>query len=239
MTARRIVWLPGLMCDADVFADLIGPCGLGGEVPDYRDCDSIEAMAARVIDSMGQDRVWLVGHSMGGRVALEVGRQRPDQLRGLVLMSTGFAPLAPGEAGALETRHRMELLEIARTQGMRAMGERWVRGMIPSRLHAGSLEQRILAMIERHTPDQFGSQLRALLERPDAGLTLESITVPTLLLCGEEDAWSPLDRHQQMKHKIRGSTLIPVPSTGHMLPMEAPGTVAESIAHWKARHGDR
>lgn len=239
MRTERMLWLPGLVCDADVFADLIESAGPGAEVPDYRDCDSIEAMAARVIDSMGQDRLWLVGHSMGGRVALEVCRQRPDQLRGLVLMSTGFAPLAQGESGALETRNRMELLNIARTQGMRAMGEKWVRGMIPARLHGSSLEQRILAMIERHTPDQFGAQLRALLARPDAGATLESIAAPTLLLCGEEDGWSPLDRHRQMEGRIPGSTLAPVPWAGHMLPMEAPAAVAKLIADWKTRHDDR
>src|SRR5258706_1889249 len=209
MTKPVILLLPGLLCDRENWA------GQRAELAGVADChvqaygalDTIESMAAHVLSSAPARRFSLAGHSMGGRVALEVMRRAPERVERLALLDTGFQPLAAGEAGDKERAGRYELLSRARSQGMRAMGEQWARGMVhPSRIGTPVFEA-VLDMIARSTPDTFEAQIRALLARPDATPVLSGIRCPTLLLCGREDLWSPLARHEDMQRAIPGSKL--------------------------------
>ena len=81
---------------------------------------------------------------------------------------------------------------------------------------------------------RFEAQTEALLHRPDRTALLAEIRVPTLVLCGAEDAWSPLARHQQMAARIAGATLLAVPDSGHMVTMERPAEVTQALAAWLA-----
>ncbi len=209
MTKPVLLLLPGLLCDrsnwAGQRAELAGVADC--HVPAYGALDTIESMAAHVLSSAPARRFSLAGHSMGGRVALEVMRRAPERVERLALLDTGFQPLAAGEAGDKERAGRYELLSRARSQGMRAMGEQWARGMVhPSRIGTPVFEA-VLDMIARSTPDTFEAQIRALLARPDATPVLSGIRCPTLLLCGREDLWSPLARHEDMQRAIPGSKL--------------------------------
>lgn len=232
-----LLLLPGLLCDAanwaaqrDELADL-ADC----HVPDYGMLDRIEAMAAHVLNQAPAGPFSLAGHSMGGRVALEIVRQAPERVQRLALLDTGYAPLPDGDAGARERAVRHALLAQARAAGMRAMGAQWARGMVrPARVEAPVFDA-ILDMIDRKTPDQFAAQIQALLHRPDAGPLLGRITCPTLLLCGRQDLWSPLARHEEMHHAIAGSTLTVIEDCGHMSTMEQPAAVSAALADWLGR----
>ena len=125
MTRPTLLLLPGLLCDEAVWAaqcaDLaaIADC----RVPVYRTLDSIEAMAGNVLATAPSDTFAMAGHSMGGRVALEVIRRAPERVLRLALLDTGFQALAAGDAGAKERAGRYQLLERACSEGMREMGE--------------------------------------------------------------------------------------------------------------------
>ncbi|WP_432415838.1 alpha/beta fold hydrolase [Chromohalobacter israelensis] len=139
-----------------------------------------------------------------------------------------------GEAGQRERENRHALLAKARQDGMRAMGGTWLQGMVhPERLDDETLVEAILAMIERKDPDTFAAQIDALLARPDATEQLAGIACPTLLLCGRQDAWSPLERHEEMAGLIPGSRLEVIEEAGHMSPMERPAAVARALDHWR------
>lgn len=101
MTTNHLILLPGLMSDAEVWAEQAS--ALSGltdcEVPDYGLCDSLAGMAQQVLAGTSAATFALAGHSMGGRVALEVLRQAPERVQRLALLDTGIHPLAPGEAG--------------------------------------------------------------------------------------------------------------------------------------------
>jgi pimeloyl-ACP methyl ester carboxylesterase len=79
---------------------------------------------------------------------------------------------------------------------------------------------------------QFEAQIAALLARPDRTSLLQALHLPTLVLCGHEDSWSPYARHQDMALLIEGSRLIAVPDCGHMSTMERPEAVTSAILAW-------
>ena len=229
-----LVLLPGLMCDAAVWAPQVE--ALAGRVdchvPDYGDRNSLGAMAEHVLATVPAGRFALAGHSMGGRVAFEVWRRAPERVERLALLDTSYHPLAPGEAGEAERRQRLALLEIARRQGMRTMAREWALGMVHPSRHGTPVFEAVLDMIERSTPDIFAAQIEALLDRPDATALLAMIDCPTLLLCGREDGWSPPSRHEFMRDRIAGARLVVVETCGHMSTMEQPAAVTAALQGW-------
>ena len=234
--APTAVLLPGLLSDRAVWA---GPLEaleprVQCMVPEYGELDSLPMMAQRVLGH-SPARFVLVGHSMGGRVALEIVRTAAARVSALALLSTGYQPRAPMPEGAREERRRQTLLEIASSAGMRAMGRAWMRDMVmPARLADTALIESILAMIERCPPGMYAAHTRALLARPDATDVLRAIRCPTLVLCGREDTWSPLVRHEAMARLIPHAQLAVVEACGHMSPMERPTEVSAALSKWIA-----
>jgi pimeloyl-ACP methyl ester carboxylesterase len=232
-----VVLLPGLVCDAEVWKHFRGALQPGTEVfiADYGLIDSLGAMAEKVLHEAPR-RFALAGHSMGGRVALEIMRRAPERVAALALLDTGVQPLAAGEPGEREAAGRHELLDIARKQGMAAMARRWVQGMVwQPRLQDAPLLQSVIGMFARRSADMFAAQIRALLARPAAGGLLPGIKCPTLVLCGADDAWAPAARHREMAAQVPGSRLVLVPECGHMCTMERPQAVSDALLEWLAR----
>lgn len=232
---ETLIWLPGLVCDEAVWAGVRAHWSEPGLVITYPDTRSIETMAQRVVDAAAGRRVWLIGHSMGGRVAIEAARRLGPALRGLVLASTGHQPLADGEAGEREREGRARLVALARSEGMRAMGRQWVRGMVRPGNLGTPIEDAIVEMIARHTVDAFEGHVQALLGRPDATATLAALAAPVLLLCGAQDSWSPPERHQVISRIVQRGQLQIIEGAGHMLPMEQPQIMARAIQAWMQR----
>ena len=234
MVKTPLVLVPGLMCDDVVWAHQTQALA---DVADIQMAtngarDSLVAMAEAII-AQAAPRFAIAGHSMGGRVALEVVRRVPERVTALALLDTGHQPLAAGEAGEREVAGRMALVEKARRQGMRAMGWEWLQGMVyPSRLSDAILVNAILDMIERKNADLFAAQTHALIHRPDATPLLGKIRCPTLCLCGQEDLWSPPRRHEEMGNLLERSSLTVVPYCGHMSTMERPAAVSAALRDW-------
>lgn len=234
MTRDTVVFLPGLLCDRAVWEPQIATLSARYDcvVADYGGADSLTAMAESALVS-APPRFALAGHSMGGRVALEVMRSAPQRVTRLALLDTGYQARAEGQAGEAEARKRYRLLDIALSQGMRVMGREWVQGMVhPERLQDRTLIESILAMIGRKTAGIFAAQIRALLHRPSADGVLRAIGCPTLVICGRQDGWSPLPRHEQMTQMIAGASLTVIEDSGHMVTMERPQETTAALASW-------
>ena len=229
-----LLLLPGLNCDAEVWAPQLGA------LQDVADChvpawglrDSLADMARQVLSEAPAGRFSVAGHSMGGRVALEVMRLAPERVERLGLLSTGTHPLPVGEAGDRERAGRMALLRIAREQGMRAMASQWALGMVHPRRVGGPVFDEVLDMIARGSAAQFAAQIQALLDRPDAGPLLPRITCPTLVLTGREDGWSGPAQHQTMADRLPCAELVIIEDCGHMCTMEQPDAVSAALRRW-------
>jgi len=231
-----LLLLPGLLCDAAVWTPVLPHLDRAVQcrIPDYSNATSLVAMAERVLAD-APPTFALAGHSMGGRVALEIVRQARERVSRLALLDTGFRPRPTGAAGEEEKARRLALLALARAQGMRAMAREWVRPMVhPDRLADVALIDTILDMFERRTPAEFAGQIEALLARPDATPLVRSIRCPTLVLCGRDDAWSTLAQHEEMAVLMPGARLAVVERCGHMAPMERPDGVGGALIAWLA-----
>jgi pimeloyl-ACP methyl ester carboxylesterase len=221
--------LPGLICSDYVWQTQVQALESFGAVAvrGYGMADSITAMAQRVLDE-APPRIAVAGHSMGGRVALEMFRLAPGRIERIALLDTGVHPAQPGERGK-----RMALLETARQRGMEALVNEWLPPMVhPDRRRDERLMAPLRSMAMSAGLEQYERQVRALLSRPDATPLLSEIDVPTLVGVGRHDQWSPVAQHQAMAARIAGATLVVFEDSGHMAPVEAPAQVSGALRKW-------
>lgn len=228
---QPLLLLSGLLCDETVWADIPERLADVAEVKilSFGGFSSIAAMAEHVL-AVAPERFALAGHSMGGRVALEVVRSARSRIAGLALLNTGVHTVRDGEP-----QSRGRLLRLAYEKGMSALAAEWLPPMMAGGARSAELLPRLAAMIARSTPDVYAGQINALLNRPDALPVLPEIQVPTLLLSGSEDTWSPVSQHETMRRRIPHATLFEIHAAGHMAPIERPDAVAVALREWLAK----
>jgi len=224
----ELLLLSGLLSDdtpwLDVASRLSATCKV--RISSFANCSTLGEMAERVLLE-APERFALAGHSMGGRVALEVWRRTPARITALGLLNTGAFPARPEEATS-----RGKLVKIAREHGMAALAAVWLPPMMARTAvteQQRSVMHRLTSMVMRQTPESFAAQTQALLRRPDAEPLLPTIRVPTLLLSGSMDTWSPVSQHAFMQRMIPASILVEVADAGHMAPIEQPEAVANAL----------
>jgi pimeloyl-ACP methyl ester carboxylesterase len=233
MTSHTLVLLPGLLCDAALWAPqaeaLRGEAGLF--IPDLARDGSMEAMARRVLDEVPFDRFALAGLSMGGYVALEIMRQAPQRVRRLALLDTRARPDSPDES-----ERRRTLLRIAQgAKGLAPVNKR----MLPLLVHASRLSDQALVnvieeMAQRIGIDGYLRQQEAIMSRADFRPSLAAIACPTLILCGRQDAITPLSFHEEMAAAIKGAQLAVLEDCGHLSTLEKPAQVNAALRAWLA-----
>ncbi|MBO8140937.1 MAG: alpha/beta fold hydrolase [Firmicutes bacterium] len=195
-----------------------GESELGGEPFTMDGCaDDVFAL----LDELGvNEPVVLVGLSMGGYVAFGAVRRHAHRLRALVLADTRAEPDAE-EARA----GRYDLARRVQSEGMAPV----IEGMLPrllgetTRTRRPEVAARVKALMQAASPDGVAAALRGLAERPDSRPDLARITVPTLVVAGEEDVMTNLDSARALHEAIPGSQLAVIPAAGHLPNLETPG----------------
>ncbi len=222
--------LPGLLCDSRIWANQLAHLADLAEIriPDFRHYSSLSDMADAVL-AEAPPRFMVAGHSMGGRIALQILDKAPQRILRLGLLDTGLQP-----ASADEPAKRQKLLDMAATQGMAAVARAWSPPMVHPQRHADtSLMNAIYDMVERYTPQQFNNQILALLGRPDATPFLGKAPLGSLLLCGRQDTWSPPHQHEALSRALPDHPgVVIIENSGHMSPMEQPEAVSQAMRHW-------
>lgn len=229
MARRCLVFLPGLLCDARLYDHQtehlaeIAEC----RVADLSLDDSIAEMAERVLDNC-PPRFALAGLSMGGYVALEIMRRAPDRVERLALLDTSARPDTPEQS-----RRRRGLLALASGGRFRGVTPRLLPQLIhPDRQAETMLTDPIMHMAERIGPEAFRRQQTAILNRPDSRPQLGAIACPTLVLCGRQDALTPLERSEELAALTPGARLAVVEDCGHLSTMERPQAATALLRDW-------
>lgn len=227
------VFLPGLISDGLVWqstADAL-PAETPTHIADLSAFDSIPAMARSVLEAVPGDMV-VIGHSMGGRVAMEIAHQAPDRVKALVLANTGHDALKPGERAK-----RQEKIDLG-NRSMEALVDAWLPPMVaPARQDDPAVMEPLRAMTLAAGPQTHERQITALVARPDAGAYLPDITCPILLLTGREDGWSPVAQHEQIARMAPDAEVHVIEEAGHFMPVERPLETAAEITGWLRRRG--
>ena len=228
---KVIYLLCGLLCDRVVWEAQASALQSAHEIRviSFEGLDSMQAMADKVL-AYAPERFALAGHSMGGRVALEVYRRAPQRVERLALLDTGYEPVAPGEA-----ERRALLVDKALQEGIGAIAATWGLPMLaPANRNDPLLVQAVVDMVGRMSGPIYAGQTRALLGRPDASEVLKHVTCPAMVICGKEDGWSPPERHERMAALMPAAQLRLIDGAGHMAMMEAPGAVLAALQEWLA-----
>ena len=165
--------------------------------------------------------VCLVGHSLGGAIALQVALDYPSLASRLVLVGTGA-----------RMRVLPAMLEAAQTAPADAARQFAAYGFAPGQ------EARAQAYAASLAPAAPGMLYRdlAACDAFDVMADLGRVAQPALVLVGAQDRLTPPKYAQYLCDHLDNATLVTVPGAGHYLPAEAPEAVASAIASWLAAH---
>ena len=226
-----LVLVPGLLCDEDLYAPQ--RAGLSDVadvvVPDVRQGASVADMARAVLDA-APDRFCLAGLSLGGYIVLEVLRHAPGRVERVALLDTSARPEAPEQ-----TARRRALLALVEEQGFdAALAALWPLEVAPSRVDDEQLRDRFLAMCRRCGPEVFSRQTSAIIARTDSRPDLPGLDLPALVLCGRQDAITPLDGHEEMARLLPRARFEVLDDCGHLSTWERPEQVTAALRTWLA-----
>lgn len=228
---QHLVLLPGLLCDAALWAHQVPALAdiATTSVADLTLDDSMAAMASRMLAS-APERFALAGLSMGGYVAFAMLRLAPHRVTRLALLDTTADP--DTEEKTARRRGLMDLASRGRFKGVTPL--LLPQLVHPDRVQEQPLASQVMGMAERVGPDAFLRQQRAIMGREDARRLLPGIKVPTLVLCGRQDALTPLERSQEMAAAIPGAQLTVIEDCGHLSTMERPEAATAALRDWLA-----
>jgi 3-oxoadipate enol-lactonase len=180
-----------------------------------------------LLDALQIEQAVVAGLSMGGYVALALWRRLHQRIRALVLADTRASADTPEGA-----RKRVDLIEVARTQGIDAVIALQLPGIIGkgTREKQPDLVEGIRSIMARSTVEGIVGALEAMRARSDSTPFLASIDVPTLIIVGEEDAITPVKDARAMHEAIPSSRLEVIPEAGHMSNLERPAAFNTALS---------
>ena len=165
---------------------------------------------------------------MGGYVAFAFLRKYPQMVSALVLADTR-AEADPPEGVQKRTTQQ----EQVRSEGIDGLVEALTGALLSesTKQKRPDVAKTVRAVMDNPARSFIG-ELEAMKARPDSTDGLASISVPTLIIVGEDDAVTPPDAARKMHEHISGSTLVVVPEAGHLSNLEAPDTFNGALAEF-------
>lgn len=185
-----------------------------GEGPTEMETLAKDALA--ILDAAGVSSAVVGGVSMGGYAAMALTLLDPGRVRGLVLVDTQAT--ADDEAGKVR---REELARTVEAQGPRAL----VDAMLP-KLLAPEVDPKVRARVERiilaTSARGAAAALRGMALRQDSRELLARFAGPALVVVGERDTITPVEKSRQMAELLSRSKLVELPGAGHLSNLESP-----------------
>ena len=224
--------VPGMMCDERIFSPQIEALSQNLEVTiaDISNFSSVRELASDVLKKAPK-KFSLLGHSMGGIVAMEIYSQEPNRIEKLILMDTN--PKA--ELDEVKLKREPQIREVNKGKLLEVMRDEMKPNYLAESENKRSVLNICMDMALSLGPDVFINQSRALQSRLDQQNTIQSINIPVLIMCGSEDKLCPVERHEMMHNMITDSDLKIINNAGHMPTLEQPRETTEVIKEWLMR----
>ena len=237
IAGTNAVWeevFPELAADHTVIApDLPGHGESGASAGDY----SLGAMAATVRDlliALGHERATVIGHSLGGGVAMQFSYLFPEYTERLVLISSGGLGRSVNPALRLAALPGAELVTAQLGRAARLAGRLVPSATLPGGRVAAEIGRSVSALADSQTRNAFHATLRAVVG-PDGQRVFADDRVylaeamPTLIIWGERDPIIPVGHGRRAHAAMPGSRFVLLEQAGHFPPLEDPRGVTDAV----------
>lgn len=196
-------------------------------VPGVTPLETFARDLAGLLDLLGAGRAVLCGLSMGGQIVLEFQRLFPERVAGLVLADT----FAQGETPEGK-RERNERADLLLGEGMAGYAHEVLDKMVAPAGAAAmpDVAEHVLAMMLGAPPEGAAAALRGRAERPDYTDLLGAIAVPTLVVVGRDDEFTPVRDARFLHERIPGARLTVIDGAAHMPNLERPQVFNAALA---------
>jgi pimeloyl-ACP methyl ester carboxylesterase len=235
MTKTPLLLVPGMLCSPRLYAPQVHALSDVAEivVPDWRQAplsifDSWDSTARWVLDRMPPGPFALAGLSLGGMISIEIMQFAADRVTKLALLDTGMR-------GQNETEQAIRRARIRLTSEGRfelVLGLQLARFLPAYRLTDKKLVDEVMAMCLETGAEIYKRQEELAANRVDRRPDLPTIKCRSIVVCGRDDAATPLAFSEEIAAGIKGSELIVIDGCGHLVTMEKPEETNAILRRW-------
>jgi 3-oxoadipate enol-lactonase len=211
-----ILWLHGFPLTSRIFEKqraIAGAEHLMPDLPPLESMDEYARFAVAQLDARGIEKATFAGLSMGGYICFAVWRLFPGRVDGLILIDTR-------ETADTEEARKGRYDSIAKVEqhGVAAVAD----AMLPKMVTSDALKPAVREIMMAASPEFVKSALRAMAARPDSSSLLPTISVPTVVIVGENDTITPPADAERMAKAIPNARLVRIPDAAHLSNYEQP-----------------
>ena len=192
------------------------------------DMDSLTEDAAGLIEALGCAPCHFVGLSMGGFVGMRLAARRPALLRSLVLLETSADPEPKENVGPYR---RLNL--VARWLGVRPVADRVLKILFGRKFledsARGPLKEEWRRRLLANHRIGITRAVTGVIDRPGVYDEIGRITLPTLVIVGDQDVATPPAKSERIRGRIPGSRLVVIAGAGHSSAIEEPEAVNQAL----------
>ena len=235
MTKTPLLLVPGLLCSPRLYGPQIAALSDVAEVvvPDWRKAplsifDNWDKTARWVLSQMPERDFALAGLSLGGMIAVEIMQIAAERVTRLALLDTGMRSQNTTEQAV--RRARIRLANEGHFELV--LGLQMSRFLPAYRLTDKALVDEVMAMCTETGVEIYKRQEELAAVRADRRPDLPKITCPTIVVCGRDDAATPLAFSEEIAAAIKGSELIVIEQCGHLVTMEKPEETNAILRKW-------
>ncbi|WP_103352121.1 alpha/beta fold hydrolase [Amycolatopsis sp. CA-128772] len=208
-----------------------------GESPTEDTKTGLDVFAGDLValaDHLGLDRFVLGGLSMGGQIVMQLATDHPGRVEALLLADT-FAGLDTPQA----KQARYDTADRITEEGMEQYAEELLPKMISKQTRASrpDVEAHVRRMMRNAPAEGAAAALRGRAERPDYTNSLKRIDVPTLVMVGSEDEFTPVGDAELIHREIATSTLVVIDGAGHLPNLERETEFDEALSTFLTSSG--
>jgi 3-oxoadipate enol-lactonase len=179
-----------------------------------------------LIDALDGKKVIACGLSMGGYVLMNAVGRSPEKFSKLIFADTQC--IADSEEGK---EKRFKTIDKVNSEGLEAFADGYVQNVfartsLENKKNTVGLAKKMITTTQQKIVTET---LKALAERKESCNNLKQVKIPTLIICGSEDAVTPLSQSELLNNAISGSTVKIIKGAGHMSNLEEPEVFNEAL----------